>query len=63
AFNLSHDQTLQFNTAWVLRKPQTWLSNRILLKRDKTLEFTSVTCVADNLAITSLTSQAPTRIA
>jgi hypothetical protein len=21
AFNLSHDQTLQFNTAWVLRKP------------------------------------------
>jgi hypothetical protein len=21
AFNLSHDQTLQFNTAWVFKKP------------------------------------------
>jgi hypothetical protein len=29
----------------------------------KTLEFTSVTCDADNQSTTSLTSQAPTRIA
>ncbi len=29
----------------------------------KTLKLTSVTCDADNLAILSLTTQAPTRIA
>ena len=45
AFNLSHDQTLQFNTDSGFEK-----TLNLAQQSQKTLEFTSVTCDADNLA-------------
>ena len=53
AFNLSHDQTLQFKSSRIQG------SIFRLSNRKQTHEFTSVACVADNLSITSLTHKHP----